>query len=473
MKKNRVTAVLLCASPLIFTGSYDVTAEKGKMNVLFIMVDDLNDWISVMGGHPQAITPNIERLAAMGMVFTNAHCPSPLCGPARASIMTGYYPPKTGVFGNTGSFRNTPGLEDVLTMPQYFSSHGYKTIAAGKIFHHHRGNREQPLGLSDPGSFDEEYVGTVGTSAPEPFPEQELNISMTGSFGRAFVWGPSPESTEETGDYRLSKYVADFLGMEHEKPFFAAAGIFRPHLPWFVPQQFFDMYPMEDIMLPEVYENDLDDIPQPGLGFIRQRVHDELIRLDKWKEAVRAYLACITFADYCIGVLLDALEASDYKDNTIIILSGDHGFHLGEKTHWTKYTLWERATLTPLIVHVPGLEPGRSDAPVNLVDIYPTLVDLCNLPEKPDLEGNSLRQLIENPDSEWPYPTLTWRGNPGNYSIKDYHWRYIHYNDGSEELYNHAGDANEWFNLAGDPKYRGIIDRLREKSGLKGKLRLN
>jgi len=467
MNKNNLSTILICASPLLFNVACKTAEEPGPMNILYIFSDDLNDWTSVMGGHPQAKTPNIERLAAMGVTFMNAHCPSPACGPARASILTGFYPPKTGVLGNADNFRDNPGTADAITLPQYFSAHGYHTIAAGKVFHHPRGAGDEPSPYSDDISWDEHWRGQVGTKAPNPFPEQPLDIPTDDYFGRAFVWGPSPETTEETFDYQLSKFIADFVNQEHEKPFLAAAGIFRPHLSWFVPQEFFDMFPLDEIILPKVYENDLDDIPDVGLGFIKPLVQDELVRKDLWKEAVRAYLANIAFADHCIGVLLDAIEASDYKDNTIIVLMGDHGWHLGEKKHWSKFTLWERATRTTFMMHVPGMVAGQKcNAPVNLIDLYPTLVDLCGLPPKNDLEGNSLRPLLEDPDANWPHVALTYYQHPHNYSIRDESWRYIHYHDGTEELYYHPDDPHEWHNVIDNPRSGDIIRELRRRSGL-------
>ena len=466
MKQLLTKTIVLLFTAIFALISCNRSAEQQKMNVLLIFSDDLNDWNSVLSGHSQAITPNIERLAGSSVVFTNAHCPSPACGPSRASILTGYYPPKTGVFGNADNFRETPGMEDAVTLPQYFAAHGYYTTASGKVFHHPRGNEEEPAVLSDDISWHKQYIGNVGSQAPQPLPEQVLEIPTTDYFGRNFIWGASPVVKEQTHDYLLTKYSADFLQESHDENFFLACGIFRPHLSWFVPQEFIDLYELDDIVLPEVYEDDLDDLPPAALSFIKPYVHDALLKQDLWKEAVRAYLASTSFADYCIGVLLDALENSEYKDNTIVILMGDHGWHLGEKTHWSKFTLWERATRTTFMMHVPGIEPGRSDAPVNLTDLYPTLVDICGLDPKKDLEGRSLKPLLNNPEKSWPYPAITWYAGEKNYSIKDYSWRYIHYADGSEELYDHNTDPHEWHNLASDIQFSSKIRELRNKSGL-------
>ncbi|MGQ1891325.1 sulfatase [Thermophagus sp. OGC60D27] len=452
--------------PLLFCGCVESKPEKERMNVLYIYSDDLNDWNSVLEGHPQAITPNIDRLAKKSVVFTNAHCPSPLCNASRASTLTGYYPFKTGVYTNAQNFRKNGETEDAVTLPQYFSANGYHSIAAGKVFHHPRGAGEKPAELSDSQSWDEEWVGHVGTRSPKPFPEPKIKLPGDDFFGKHFVWGACPEELEETHDYQLTRYISDFLGKNHEKPFFAACGIFRPHLPWFVPQEFIDMYPLDEVQLPKVFQDDLDDIPEIAKGFIKPHVQDALVRQGKWKEAVRAYLASISYADYCIGMLLDALEKSDYADNTIVVLSGDHGWHLGEKKHWTKFTLWERATKTSLMIHVPEMSVGECKAPVNLIDLYPTLNDLCNLPVKGDLHGHTLRPLLENPNSAWPYTANTWFGDPGNFAIRDADWRYIHYKDGSEELYNHQEDPNEWYNLAKFPKYDDLKKKLIEKSGV-------
>lgn len=463
MKRKNKIPLLLCLAPLFLGAACANKTPEQPYNVLLIFSDDLNNWTSVMGGHPQVITPNIERLAQRSMIFTNAHCPSPACAPSRASIMTGYYPPTTGVFDNSGNFRETPGLSNTLTIPQYFSKHGYQTAAAGKIFHMPRGAEKEPMPLSDDVSWDEHYAGLVGTQAPIPFPQQTLNIPVNDYFSKNFVWGASPVPVEETYDYLLTQYTNDFLQKKHEKPFFMACGLFRPHLSWFAPQEFFDLYDLNNIILPEIKEDDLEDLPEAAIKMIKPLVHDALLEQGRWKEAVRAYLANISYADYCIGQLLDAIENSDYNDNTIIVLMGDHGWHLGEKEHWTKFTLWERSTLTTFMMSVPGMAPGRTHAPVNLNDLYPSLVDLCRLPEKKDLHGNSLTPLLMDPSTNWPYAALTWFGNEKNYAIKDAYWRYIRYEDGSEELYNHEMDPNEWYNLAGHEKYDKIIESLKEK----------
>lgn len=462
---EKVIFTLLLTISIFAFSSCSEKEKSEPMNVLFIFSDDLNDWNSVLKGHSQTITPNIERLAKKSLVFTNAHCPSPACGPSRAAIMTGLHPTKTKVFTNAGDFRDNPETANAITLPQYFGQHGYYTIAAGKVFHHPRGNDDMPNKLSDDQSWHEQWRGDVGTLSPRPFPEQELDIPTEDYFGKSFVWGPSPEPLEQTGDYQLSKFIGDFVKKDHEKPFFAAAGIFRPHLSWFVPQEFFDLYPLEDIILPKVQESDLDDIPEGGLAFIKPLVHDALKTQGKWKEAVQAYLASTSFADYCLGVLLDALEESKYKDNTIIVLMGDHGWHLGEKEHWSKFTLWERATRTTFMIHVPGQKPGITNAPVSLIDIYPTLNHFCNLPIKNDIDGNSLSPLFKNNNAQWPHAAITYYLDKDSYSIKDEKWRYIHYaNNGGEELYNHENDPNEWNNLINEGNYSDIIDILLVKA---------
>jgi arylsulfatase A-like enzyme len=465
-KKQTFLLPLLGMATLLSGSSCDSKKSSSHMNVLYIFADDLNDWNTVLGGHPQVKTPNIERLAAKSMVFTNAHTASPACGPSRASILTGYFPTKTKVFGNADNFRHTPETAGAVTLPQYFAANGYATIAAGKVFHHPRGGKAEPSELSDDISWQTHWVGEPGTKTPSPYPAQELDIPVNDYFSKSFVWSACPEPLEETGDYLLSKYIGEFVQQKHDKPFFAAAGIFRPHLSWFVPQEFIDMYPLDDIVLPVVDENDLDDIPEIGRSFVKPLVHDELVDKNKWKEAVRAYLACISYADYCIGMLLDAVESGPNADNTVIILMGDHGWHLGEKKHWSKFTLWERATRTSYMIHVPGEKAGRTDAPVSLTDLYPTLVDVCNLPERTDLHGRNLQPLIENSSAQWNHAVITWFGHKDNYALKDRRWRYIHYKDGSGELYDHQSDPNEWNNLYGDPQYNSVIDELRTKSGV-------
>ena len=255
------------------------------------------------------------------------------------------------------------------------------------------------------------------------------------------------------GDAKVADWVIRQLGQEHEKPFFLASGFFRPHLPWYVPRAYFDHYPLDSIRLPEILEDDLADVPRAGLAMARRAGdHKNVTQHGQWRKAVQGYLASIEFADAQVGRVIEALDRSSYKENTIIVLWSDHGWHLGEKEHWRKFTLWERATR----VTEPG---GRSPRPVNLIDVYPTLVDLAGLPARSGLDGLSLRPLLENPAAEWERPSLTTHRR-GNHAVRGERWRYIRYADGSEELYDHHLDDPEWRNLARDSRYADVKKRL-------------
>lgn len=243
---------------------------------------------------------------------------------------------------------------------------------------------------------------------------------------------------------------------------FLASGISKPHLPWYVPQKYFDLYPLESVTLPTINENDLDDVPPAAVHMAKpDGDHRKVIEHDQWRRAVQGYLASISFADAVLGRILNAYDASPWKDNTIIVLWSDHGWHLGEKLHWRKFSLWEEATRNALMIVAPGVTtPGsRSHQAVDLMGVYPTLTELCGLPERAEIEGASLVPLLRNPDAERKRPALTTFGQ-GNHSIRAERWRYTRYNDGGEELYDHSDDPLEWTNLATRPEYTAIKKEL-------------
>jgi len=459
---NSRFASLLCACTYIVM-SASVFADQPRPNVLFIAVDDLNDWVGCLGGHPQAKTPNIDRLAAKGVLFERACCAAPLCNPSRTAIMTGLRPSTTGIYGNLAWFRDIPKYKDWVTIPQYFRQHGYTAVTGGKIYHQAHGR------FSDPIAWDEQYSTRVGT--PYPPEAHRYQHGMRDLFSnkilaRLIDWGPIEQPTEQTNDWRTADTAARFLQQEHHKPFFLACGIFHPHLPWYVSQEYFDMFPLESIKLPPRKEDDLDDVPpigrrMAGTAFTIVREHGQ------WARAVQARLASCAFADACVGRVLEALEKSRYRDNTIVVLWGDHGYHMGEKDHWAKSALWEKATRTPLIIYVPGVSQrgGRCKRPVSLLDLFPTLIELCGLPQRDDLDGRSLAPLVRNPDAEWPYPAVIthspyWYGP--NHAVCTERYYYIHYSDGTEELYDMKHDPNQWTNLASNPEYLLVKTRLKQ-----------
>ncbi len=430
-------------------------------NVLFIAIDDLNDWVGCLGGHPQALTPHIDRLAQRGMNFTNAHCQAPLCGPSRASLLTGRYPHVIGMYEQP----RRKGLDDDTTffrghlLPEYFAQHGYATSGVGKITHGY------PMDVAF-----QQAGGTYGGSGPKPGDETvRFNYEPDWSLpftGTQTDWGAFPDSDEEMPDYQVADWAIEHLRRSAAEPFFLAVGFVRPHVPLYVPQKWFDLFPLEEIVLPEVPADDLDDVPP-----IARRIHEmprypalDWLRADddeQFRKCVQGYLACVAFVDHQVGRVLDALEASPHRDNTVIVLFGDHGYHVGEKHRVCKHGLWEEATRVPLVVVRPGESTGRtSHRPVGLIDLYPTLLELCGLPANPTNEGQSLVPLLDDPEARWRKAVLTTYAR-GNHTLRSERFRFIRYEDGAEELYDHQSDPMEWTNLAADPQHRKTLNELR------------
>ena len=428
-----------------------------KPNVLFIAIDDLNDWIGCLGGHPQARTPNLDKLAKRGVLFTRAYCAAPSCNPSRAALMTGILPSTSGVYHNSQPWR--AAMPKAVTLPQHFTAHGYWSAGSGKIYHGR---------YPDPASWQTYFPDQKKNKPVDPLPaKRPVNgIPKTAHFD----WGPVSKPASAMGDYQVADWIIGQLKHEHDKPFFLACGIYRPHLPWYVPRKYFDLFNESEIQLPATLKNDLKDVPTAGVKMAKpQGDHAKVSKHKQWKKAVHGYLASIAFADEQVGRVLSALEKSPHAADTIIVLWTDHGWHLGEKEHWRKFTLWERAGRTPVMFVVPkgiskalaqGTRAGmRVDRPVGLIDIYPTLVDLCGLNENKALEGQSLVRLLADPKAKWPRPALTTYGR-NNHALRTPQWRYIRYADGSEELYDHSTDPNEWTNLAGKPEYAPLKKEL-------------
>lgn len=432
------------------------SSRAEKPNVLFIAVDDLNDWIGCLGGHPQCRTPNIDRLASRGVLFTQAHCAAPACNPSRVAVLTGILPSTSGVYLNSQPWR--PALPDAVTLPQHFTANGYRVGGSGKMFHGR---------YADPESWQFYFPSLKRQSPGSPMPQNRpLNgIPNTSHFD----WGPVQAKDSEMGDAKVADWVIEQLSQEYDRPFFLACGMYRPHLPWYVPPEYFEALPENEIRLPETRDDDLDDVPPAGIRMARpQGDHRRVLKYNQWKPAVRGYLASIAFVDRQIGRVLDALEDSPHADNTIIVFWTDHGWHLGEKQHWRKFSLWEEATRTPLMFVVPeevstlaaGTQPGsRCDTPVGLIDIYPTLLELCGLSENKRLEGTSLVPLLRNPSAGRDRPALTTHGR-NNHALRNERFRYIRYANGDEELYDHASDSLEYRNLADDPEFDQVRKEL-------------
>lgn len=422
-------------------------------NILFIAIDDQNDWIGCLGGHPQIQTPHIDALAARGTVFTNAHCQSPLCNPSRTSLMTGLRPSTTGVYGLAPWFRNLEEFRDVITLPQYLAQHGYRTYSTGKIYHGRYGRRKTDAEFHELGP-----AAGVGVR-----PEKKL--VETPNPHPLVDWGVFPHKDEDKGDWKVASWAVETLNMKPPEPFFLSVGFFLPHVPCYATQKWFDLYPEESLTLPPVRRDDRDDtprfswylhwkLPEPRLKFLEEA--------HQWKNLVRSYLACTSFVDSQVGRVLKALEKNDLADNTVVVLWSDHGWHLGEKLITGKNTLWDRSTRVPLIFAGPGITAGAvCRQPAELLDIYPTLIDVCGLPAKNGLEGHSLEPQLKNASAPRPWPAITTH-NHDNHGIRSKNWRYIRYADGSEELYDMRSDPNEWANLAGDPKYADVLEEHRK-----------
>lgn len=440
---------------LLGSGWGHAAENRQRPNILFIAIDDQNDWIGHLGGHPLAKTPHLDALAARGTTFTNAHCQAPLCNPSRASLLIGLRPSSTGIYGLAPSFRAVPNLADRVTLPQYFAAHGYRTAGDGKIFH--QGTRSG--GNRGPADFQENGGhGGVGAKPPQKLVPPTPAVSHP-----AMDWGVWPLENDDTGkgDYGVASWAIDQIeSTPPDKPFFIAAGFFLPHVPCYATPQWFDLYPDDDSVLPVILEDDRADtprfswylhwsLPEPRLGQVQE--------MRQWRNLVRSYLACTSFVDAQIGRVLAALKASGHSDDTIVVVWGDHGWHLGEKAITGKNSLWERSTRVPLIVAGPGVKAGqRCDRPAELLDIYPTLVDLAGLPPRSDLEGVSLVPQLQDASTPRERPAITTH-NQGNHAVRSERWRYIRYADGSEELYDLQRDPREWHNLAGRVDHADVL----------------
>lgn len=482
-KPLRIAAAIALVVMWVFHESA-YAAEPGRPNVLFIAIDDLNDWVGFLAGHPQAKTPNMDRLAARGLVFANAHCAAPLCNPSRAAIFSGRQPWESGVLGNDdGDIRKL--RPDLVLLPTHFKHHGYHTCGTGKLLH------QKGAGLFDEEFFPEqrwspfrpkdvdylpEELSSKATDNPRhttqlngrsvvlPLNRMPSDRAPNSPSGESFDWGQLDVADEEMGDGKIARWAVERLRKEHDKPFFLAVGFYRPHIPLFAPRKYFQLYDGGEIQLPTVQPDDLDDLGSAGRKWALEAVtagsHGTVVKHGQWTSAVKAYLACVTFIDAQIGLMLDALDASPHAADTVVVVWGDHGWHLGEKQHWGKWTGWQRSTRVPLIVtpakHDKEMQPGRTTEPVSLLDLYPTLIELCGLPVRDGLSGKSLVPLLRNPGATTGRVVIS-TFDRGNHAVIDARYRYIRYADGSEELYDTQRDPHEWTNLAGVPEQQATL----------------
>lgn len=449
----RSQVLVLCTlAAILHLGCGAGPGPAAKPNILFIAIDDLNDWIGPLDGHPQVRTPHMDRLAARGATFYNAHTQAPLCNPARTSLMLGRRPSSTGVYGLAPWFREVDALSDLVSLPQHLASHGYRTYSTGKIYHGGYGRRE--------GDAEFDVLGPGASVGARP----EEKLVQTPQNHPLMDWGTFPHEDEDKGDWKVASWAVEQLegplSGPQEQPFFLSAGFFLPHVPCYVTQEWYDLYPAETVQLPEIRRDDREDtprfswylhwkLPEPRLKFLEEA--------GEWENLVSSYLASISFVDSQVGRLLDALEAGGHADDTVVVLWSDHGWHLGEKLITGKNTLWDRSTRVPLIFAGPGIAHGaRVTSPAELLDIYPTLLDLAGLPHADGLEGHSLMPQLRDATATREWPAITTH-NAGNHGVRSERWRYIVYADGSEELYDMQSDPQEFHNLIADPQHAEVV----------------
>ena len=449
------------------------TACAKQPNVLFLAVDDMNDWIGSLGATPRAITPNLDKLAARGVNFSNAHTPGVYCAPARAAIFSGQYASTTGCYRSSDYFTDHPEIEG---LPLSFSKAGYTTLGVGKLYHHMPGSIDvrgwDEFYLRKPSQRKEGWSldnWTEETPFPDPFPASVFNKGKEIKGGLFLEWAGLPnDKEEEMADTIRVNWAAEQLGNKHDKPFFLACGIYAPHFPNYCPQKYFDLYERDKIELPPIKVDDLEDLPErmKRAKTARSKIHKELEAKGAVKDAIHGYLACMSYADAMMGRVLNALEKSPYADNTIVVLWSDHGYHHGEKYDWGKHTLWERTSNVPFIWAGPGVKKGAvTDVTASLIDMYPTFVEMCGLPRPHQkLEGTSLASTLEKPEVAKDRDVYLPYMAPGEYAIINKDWRYISYGDDGEELYDLKSDPNEWNNLAENPNYEDTKRLLRKSA---------
>jgi len=416
-------------------------------NVLFIAIDDQNDWIGSLGGHPQVKTPHIDALAKRGTLFTNSHCQAPLCNPSRSSLLTGLRPSSTGIYGLAPGIREVEQTKHHITLPQTFTTAGYYTFSCGKIYHD---------GSMRGGDHTAEF-NEMGDRGQMPKPKQPIANLPGPNRHPAMDWGVFPAKDEDSGDYKIaSSAISALEKAPADKPFFIAAGFRLPHVPCYTSQAWFDLYPDAGLLMPQIKENDRDDLPKFA-DFLHWKLPEPrlstLRAANEWRPLVRAYLASVSMMDAQVGRVIESLQKTGRADDTIIVLWSDHGWHLGEKLMTGKNTLWNESTRVPLIFAGPGVKADQvCSRPAELLDIFPTLLELTGKPARADLEGHSLVPQLKDASAAREWPAITTH-NQGNHSIRTEDWRYIRYADGSEELYDEKADFNEWTNLAKDPQH--------------------
>lgn len=457
---------------LLFSSNEMTSTQSIRPNVIMFVMDDLNDWVTPLG-YNQVRTPNMDRLSIQGVTFTNAQAPGVFCAPSRTAIFTGMYASSTGCYENEVFRYDHP---DLVTIQMAFKEAGYNTYGAGKLYHHRSGyvdlrgwdeyfTRSQEV-RDMAYEMNSYYMDDVPRPDPYPYSPYYRNSDRDGKSALHLEWGPIPnEKEDEMADVIRTNWMCDMLKRNHEEPFFMALGMYSPHYPNYAPQKYFDMYDGDQLELPLYKEDDLDDLSPAIRKFYtnRSKQHKELEKYGALKDALEGYLASISFADANLGKLMDVLDASPYKDNTIVLVWSDQGFHHGEKGHWGKHTLWQRTTRVPFIWAGPGIASNQKvPATVSLIDIYPTLIELCNLPIDRKFEGVSLLSSLEYPSTAKDRNVFVPHAERRSYAVVNKDWRYIYYRDGAEEFYDVNKDPNEWYNLISDKTYDPIIEEMKK-----------
>ncbi|MEP2023973.1 MAG: sulfatase [Reichenbachiella sp.] len=451
MKNKRVLVIVFACLMHIF----QFTQAQKKPNVLFIVIDDLNNYVNVLQKFPGLKTPNLNSFAQRATTFVNAHSQAVECNPSRVSILSGLLPSKTDIYKNQQPITSSQNAKLAQYLPEVFRNDGYWTINAGKIFH---GSNKWKSSR-----FKSIWNSTIGINGQLPAPT-ENNIPNKITNIENFEFQPWKGPLTDHPDYVNAELIKKELQKNHNSPFFIALGFHNPHPPWTVPKKYFDMYPLDEIELPPFLEDDFEDLPLVAKELAEKSPNFELIRSGNyWKQIVQAYMASVSFMDAQLGNVLKALEKSQYNDNTVVCIMSDNGYHLGEKKHFSKFTLWEISTNVLLMIQTPRFQKNQIvSAPVNLVDVYPTLLEVCSISNPiQELDGYSLMPLIESPDSNWPHPSISMNGI-GNIGIVKDNYHYIKYKNGSEELYNLETDKNEWTNLANEVGYDNTIRKLKK-----------
>lgn len=431
---------------ILWGGTAVLKAERP--NVLFLAIDDLNTWLLGDEGRyaGKVVAPNLRKFAKTGVVFERAYTASPVCSPSRTALFSGVRPWQSGLYQNGVQTEKSTALTKAVFLPKLFKDAGYYLASYGKITH----------GWGDRQVWDDHRPHKRDPAPP--------NAPLTQSGRGEQDWGPTHLPEAKMGDTQYAEAAIAQLQRQHDRPFLIACGLFHPHMPWYVPQKYFDLFPLDEVQLPAMRKDDLADVPPLGrtVGARKHKYVQSIIAHNEHREAVQAYLATTAYADAQMGRVLAALEQSPYRDNTIVVLISDHGFHLGEKQHWQKSSLWEEATHCLLMARVPGLTRagGRSGRCVSLQDLYPTFTELCRLQSPATVAGRSLVPLLKNPNAPWKSTAIT-AYDDQYLSLRTEQFRYIRYRTDQEELYDIAKDPREWTNLAGQPQHAATLRQLR------------